>query len=164
MASHIPPLGPPTHFRPGVQLDSSGWVMDQPFTLRGTRLVPTISDCGGRHGFPDDWGIVVRARRGVLVYLLSSALVLVGLAPADAHNAAGSFLATRRGGSWRPLLRRAGPQSDGTYTGIEVKIGSAGLSPSQWAFDDAIRACRRALAKLNGQWIYVSRVDLVNVT
>lgn len=53
--------------------------------------------------------------------------------------------------------------ADGTYTGIEVKSGSAALSASQRAFDAAINGGRAARATLNGQPIDITSTELVRV-
>ncbi len=66
------------------------------------------------------------------------------------------------GGSGRfydGLVRNA----DGTYTGIEVKSGSASLNASQRAFDSAVNGGGVARATLNGQSIEITSTDLVRV-
>jgi RHS repeat-associated protein len=66
------------------------------------------------------------------------------------------------GGSGRyydGLIRNA----DGTYTGIEVKSGSASLTASQRAFDNAVNASGVARAMLNGRLIEITSTDLVRV-
>jgi hypothetical protein len=53
--------------------------------------------------------------------------------------------------------------ADGTYTGIEVKSGSASLSASQRAFDNAVNGGAVARATLNGQPIEITSTELVRV-
>ncbi len=53
--------------------------------------------------------------------------------------------------------------ADGTYEGIEVKSGSASLSPSQRAFDGAVDGGTPATAMLNGQPIQITSTELVRV-
>ena len=55
------------------------------------------------------------------------------------------------------------PNADGTYEGIEVKSGSASLSPGQRAFDAAVNGGAPATATLNGQQIQITSVELVRV-
>ena len=57
------------------------------------------------------------------------------------------------------LVRNA----DGTYTGIEVKSGSASLSASQRAFDEAVNGGAAARAMLNGEPINITSTELVRV-
>jgi hypothetical protein len=57
------------------------------------------------------------------------------------------------------LVRNA----DGTYTGIEVKSGSASLTTSQRAFDNAVNGGNVARATLNGKPIEITSTDLVRV-
>lgn len=53
--------------------------------------------------------------------------------------------------------------ADGTYTGIEVKSGTASLSASQRAFDEAVNGGQAARAMLNGRPIDITRTELVRV-
>ena len=53
--------------------------------------------------------------------------------------------------------------ADGTYTGIEVKSGSASLSASQRAFDEAVSGGQTARAMLNGRPVHITATDLVRV-
>lgn len=52
---------------------------------------------------------------------------------------------------------------DGTYTAIEVKSGGARLSPQQEKFDRLVSPENPAYAKLNGQTIKITRVELERV-
>jgi hypothetical protein len=54
---------------------------------------------------------------------------------------------------------------DGTYTGVEVKSGSAAAKygGSQRAFDDAVSSGQPAIAKLNGRTIKITSVDVEEV-
>lgn len=53
--------------------------------------------------------------------------------------------------------------ADGTYTGLEVKSGTASLEPSQRAFDNAVDGGSVARAMLNGQPIQITSTVLINV-
>ncbi len=55
------------------------------------------------------------------------------------------------------------PNGDGTYEGIEVKSGSAGLTPGQQAFDSAVNGGTPATATLNGQSIQITSTRVVVV-
>lgn len=57
------------------------------------------------------------------------------------------------------LVRNA----DGTYTGIEVKSGSASLSAGQRSFDSAVNGGTVAYATLDGQLIEITSNELVRV-
>jgi RHS repeat-associated protein len=57
------------------------------------------------------------------------------------------------------LVRNA----DGTYTGIEVKSGSASLTAPQRAFDSAVNGGEVARATLNGRPIEITSTELVRV-
>ena len=50
-----------------------------------------------------------------------------------------------------------------TYTGAEVKSGTAALSPSQRAFDGAVDSGQPATATLDGRPIQITRTVLVRV-
>jgi hypothetical protein len=53
-------------------------------------------------------------------------------------------------------------KSDGTYEGIEVKTNTATRDAQQTTFDNMINSGTPARAKLNGRWITITSVALVN--